>query len=213
MKKREAPKIKALIFDIGGVQLYYNHWLAARPMAKVLGISAKKVHGVIADTGSHPGFVNLCETQNSEKKYWQHAAKLWGIDWKDFPMKKIDALWNKIFFPNKNILKLLPKLKPKYKLGLLSNMGCGHKKYLKKKHNVHKPFTKPVFSCDVGVRKPNPKIYQITLKRLNAKPQETVFIDDLPRNIKAANKLGIHGILYKNHNKFLKEMKELGVEW
>jgi len=46
--------------------------------------------------------------------------------------------------------------------------------------------------------KPDPAIYHLILGRYNLIPQETVFIDDMEKNINAARDLGIHGILFKN---------------
>lgn len=50
-------------------------------------------------------------------------------------------------------------------------------------------------SCVVGMRKPNPKIFEMALAELGANAHETVFIDDFPGNIVAAEALGMHGVL------------------
>ena len=49
-------------------------------------------------------------------------------------------------------------------------------------------------SHEVGMRKPSPAIYHLTMERLNASPQRTAFLDDLRANVDAANSLGMHGI-------------------
>jgi epoxide hydrolase-like predicted phosphatase len=51
-----------------------------------------------------------------------------------------------------------------------------------------------VDSHEVGMRKPNPAIYQLTMERLGAVPMRTAFLDDLEANVHAANALGIHGV-------------------
>ena len=45
-----------------------------------------------------------------------------------------------------------------------------------------------------GIRKPNPKIYQLTCKRLGIHPNEAVFLDDLGINLKPARQLGMQTI-------------------
>ena len=50
-------------------------------------------------------------------------------------------------------------------------------------------------SCELGYRKPNPKIYQWTLDQLGMKGEETLFLDDYPENIESAANLGIHGFI------------------
>lgn len=49
-------------------------------------------------------------------------------------------------------------------------------------------------SHEVGMRKPNPAIYHLTMKHLNATPSRTAFLDDLRANVDAANSLGMHGV-------------------
>jgi putative hydrolase of the HAD superfamily len=51
-----------------------------------------------------------------------------------------------------------------------------------------------VDSHEVGMRKPNPAIYQLTMDRLGATATRTAFLDDLEANVEAANALGIHGV-------------------
>lgn len=62
----------------------------------------------------------------------------------------------------------------------------------------HLTFPKFTFtSFELGLLKPDPKIYETVLERLNARPQEVIFIDDKETNVKAAQKLGIHGIVFE----------------
>jgi epoxide hydrolase-like predicted phosphatase len=51
-----------------------------------------------------------------------------------------------------------------------------------------------VDSHEVGMRKPNPAIYQLTMDRLGATATRTAFLDDLEANVEAANALGMHGV-------------------
>lgn len=51
-----------------------------------------------------------------------------------------------------------------------------------------------VDSHEVGMRKPNPAIYHLTLERLGAQPERAAFLDDLEANVIAARALGLHGV-------------------
>jgi epoxide hydrolase-like predicted phosphatase len=51
-----------------------------------------------------------------------------------------------------------------------------------------------VDSHEVGMRKPNPAIYHLTMERIGATPSRTAFLDDLEANVHAANAIGMHGI-------------------
>lgn len=57
-------------------------------------------------------------------------------------------------------------------------------------------FDVTVISAEVGMRKPDPKIYQLALDGLRVRAEDAVFVDDFPENIAAAEALGIAGVLH-----------------
>lgn len=61
-------------------------------------------------------------------------------------------------------------------------------------------------------RKPFPDIYQLTLDRFNIDAESSIFIDDNLRNIKAAQRMGISGIHFKNPEQLLLDLKEYGIK-
>jgi len=69
---------------------------------------------------------------------------------------------------------------------------------VKKKEIKEVIFERVIVSCDVGVRKPRPKIYKLTLRKLKLKPSQTIFIDDLQWNTKPPQKFWMKTILFKN---------------
>ncbi len=68
-----------------------------------------------------------------------------------------------------------------------------------------------VVSGDEKTRKPFKDIYEITLNRFNIIPEKSVFIDDNLRNIDAANALGINGILFKNPEELIQQLKTYNI--
>jgi epoxide hydrolase-like predicted phosphatase len=61
---------------------------------------------------------------------------------------------------------------------------------------VHELFDDVIDSSAVGVRKPNPEIFQLALRRLGVtRPDAAVFLDDFAPYVDAARSLGLHGIL------------------
>jgi putative hydrolase of the HAD superfamily len=57
-------------------------------------------------------------------------------------------------------------------------------------------FDARVFSCDVGVPKPEPEMYLECLRALHRRPAETLFLDDKEPNVRAAEALGLHAVLF-----------------
>jgi epoxide hydrolase-like predicted phosphatase len=67
-----------------------------------------------------------------------------------------------------------------------------------------------VDSSELGVRKPDPKIYEALLKKLDRSAGEVAFVDDLPVNVDAAAALGIHAILFTGLETCRAELARLG---
>ncbi len=80
------------------------------------------------------------------------------------------------------------------KLYYLSNMPAPFARTLEQKHDFIDWFDGGVFSGDVKLGKPDPAIYQLLGDRHSLVPERTVFIDDMPVNVKAAQDLGWHAI-------------------
>ena len=77
-----------------------------------------------------------------------------------------------------------------YKLYVLSNMSREFIDFLRKQ-DVYANFDGDVVSCEVGVVKPMPEIYDLLLDRFSLDPGDTIFIDDRKENIEAAEAKGI----------------------
>ncbi|MFC1648604.1 HAD-IA family hydrolase [Nanoarchaeota archaeon] len=71
--------------------------------------------------------------------------------------------------------------------------------------------TVQIWSCEVGVAKPDPRIYQILFEKANVKPEECLFIDDKQRNIDAARELGMLGIVFEGNDKLFPKLERLGL--
>ncbi len=78
-----------------------------------------------------------------------------------------------------------------YKLYVLSNMSREFIDFLRTKE-VYSCFDGDVVSCEVGVVKPMPQIYDILIDRFSLVPSETLFIDDRRENVEAAEAKGIN---------------------
>lgn len=95
-------------------------------------------------------------------------------------------------------------LKEQYKTALLSNteipaMNC----FSTQRYNM---FSELIFSCREGTRKPEKKIYEIAIKRLRVKSEETVFIDDSEEYVNGAKTVGLNVILFKSSEQVKKEL-------
>ncbi len=115
----------------------------------------------------------------------------------------------------KQRLEYLTELKKNYKTFLISNTNFIHLRrisaYLKENYGVTDIapyFNKVYYSCKVGMRKPEPEIFQLVLNENNLLPEECVFIDDVENNISVANSLGLQTILIKQGEEVVEKLKK-----
>ena len=75
------------------------------------------------------------------------------------------------------------------------------------RHGWDDMFDEVVISGEVGMRKPDAEIYHHTLDLLKVKPEESVFVDDLAHNIKAAADFGMIGVLHVDYESTRQELE------
>jgi epoxide hydrolase-like predicted phosphatase len=70
-------------------------------------------------------------------------------------------------------------------------------------------FDAVIISGEVGLRKPEPEIYQLAAERVGLAPEECVFVDDLAPNVRGAAAVGMVGVHYADHDRVVTELEEL----
>lgn len=105
---------------------------------------------------------------------------------------KVYNMNNYIFFDD--VKKTIEILSKKYKLGIISDTWPSIERILKSE-GLSEYFSSKTYSCNLGVYKPNPKMYDHALSTLKIPSEETVFIDDSVENLKGAINFGIQPVL------------------
>ena len=218
--KNPNSKIKAIIFDVGGVlQLYQKSTTLKRPHHSVHEYVAKKFK---KDLDSWFDSIDTAYSKSMGGKIKSSIAISSIAKNLNTNKKHLSTLFNKAYKKllgkNQELYNLAHNLKSQgYIIGILSDQWALSKPMLMPKKDI-KDFDITIASCDVGIRKPNPEIYKLLIKKLKQKnnsinPSEIVFIDNRKWNLPQAKKLGIKTILFKNNKQLIKELKKLGVKW
>lgn len=142
----------------------------------------------------------------TEEEHWQNVMKLLKL-----PADETERVKSEFFggdVVDRAFLEFIRSLKPKYKIGLISNAWDGLRAYIEREKFAD-VFDAMIISAEVRAAKPDPKIYQIALEQLQVKPKEAVFVDDMPENIEACEKLGMKGIRFTNPESALKQLKAI----
>ncbi len=107
--------------------------------------------------------------------------------------------------------EIIDKLRGKYKVMYLSDNVKERVNKLDARFGFISWFDGGIFSHEVGVRKPNPKIYEFALEKGDAKPEETIFIDDKPKMLEPASLIGITGLVFESPEKLENDLNNIGV--
>lgn len=80
-------------------------------------------------------------------------------------------------------------------------------------HGLQECFDLILESAKLGMRKPEPQIYSLACQRLDVKPERIVYLDDIGRNLKPAQEMGMTTILVRDARTALKELERvLGID-
>lgn len=192
--------IKNIIFDYGNV-IFSINFARVQQSFKALGIS--NVDEFFGHLQQDPIFDAFDRGQINAAQFRERIREK--ANNPDLTDDEIDAAWNSILVGiAEGNHDLLLKLKDKYRTFLLSNINEIHYdfilKYLKKdfgfENNDHL-FEKIYYSHFTGKRKPEIAIFEQVLHENNLNPTETLFIDDSPQHLAAAQTLGIQTFLMK----------------
>ncbi|HET7893233.1 MAG TPA: HAD family phosphatase [Candidatus Sulfotelmatobacter sp.] len=144
--------------------------------------------------------------------YWAMLAKDAGVDLSPDQLDaihKLDlAMWSSI---NSSMVDWLGQLRLSgMKLGLLSNMHPEMVAHCRKQFSWLKNFDFVTFSGEVRLIKPEPAIYEHTLRGLGVSASEALFLDDREINIRAAQALGINALRFESIEQLRRELESAG---
>lgn len=200
---KEFKNVDTIIFDAGGVLFFINEYrntIIERVLLS-MGYDEDKVKKAV-DIGNefdtyYFGRGNSIRTWNDEKKWLQLRSDVISKAVDDGNEELMDRLSYLAFdtFQYKlfdETVEVLERLKERYTLSVLSNATASLDwafDYL----DIRKYFDHVVISAYEACEKPEKKIYEIALERLNKSPEKCVFIDDKIINVEKAESLGIQG--------------------
>lgn len=197
--------IKTVIFDLGGVYFTDGTKRAIDIISQRWNLDQSKV----ADIFKGKIGTAYRESQISHEEFWRQAKETLGID---APMEELAEIWLNGYVPIEGTVEIIKELKEKgYEILYLSDNVQERIDYIEEKYHFLQYFKSGVFSHIAGVRKPNPKIYQLALEESSNPAENCVYIDDKPNLLEEADKLGMATIAFVNADETRKKLIELGV--
>ena len=199
--------IKAIIFDVGGVLVRTADRAGRNALEQRLGLKPGESEFIVFNsemgTKAQQGAITNAELwawiqehlQLNEEEFSAFRRDFWAGD-------QLDT----------TLVEMIRQLRARYQTAIISNATDNLRETLTINYPMADAFDLIVGSAYEKVMKPDPRIFERTLARLDRQPNEAVFIDDFAHNIAGARAVGMQAIHFTPELDLVVELAKLGVE-
>jgi len=186
---------KAVIFDYGNVLCLPQTTNDMAAMARVASIGTAEMHRFYWRTR-----LPFDRGDLDVHSYWDALAAEAGRTFTATQLEEIIRLDNESWSrPDPVMVRWAARLRASgIRTGVLSNMPITLRIWLTAHARWLDDFDHRTFSCDVRLAKPEPAIYEHSLRGLGVAPADALFLDDREANVEGARRLGLHGLLFRS---------------
>jgi epoxide hydrolase-like predicted phosphatase len=196
--------VKAIIFDLGGVLLRTADFSPRERLATRLGMSQSELEDFIF--GGESGD----RAQRGEITVDEHWRNLYHR--LNCSSQELTAILDEFFGQDQldsELMDYVRRLHQSYKTALLSNAWDDLRQVIAEKWHFEDAFDTIIISAEEGVAKPDWRIFQLTLDRLEVIASQAVFVDDMARNVEAARAIGMHAFQFQTPTQIRREIERL----
>ncbi|MDE1823629.1 MAG: HAD family phosphatase [Candidatus Micrarchaeota archaeon] len=196
--------IKGIIFDIGGVIVKWDNRTYFSYLGRLSGISAKEI-GRIVD--------------NIDKRYGFERGRISVSEFEKVLAKRIEINVNRIrwfhFYRanmkvDRKVVDITRRLHRDYTTAYLSNIDKRRHSYTRRVMDTS-VFDYGFASFAIGYVKPDRRIFEYAIRKMDMKPSELLFIDNVRENVEGARKAGLNAILFTGAANLGRRLKKMGL--
>jgi HAD superfamily hydrolase (TIGR01509 family) len=140
----------------------------------------------------------------NEEEFFQELSELVGRTVTKDEMDQSTAIYA-------DVVAIAEKVGETYPTGLLSNAPGEYLRTILANNDLERLFKTIVISSEIGMVKPDRNIFEYILDKMDATPEETIFIDDSPLNVEGAKAVGINAIRFESPEQLKKDLAAFGV--
>jgi putative hydrolase of the HAD superfamily len=198
--------IKTVVFDFGNVIGYFDNRRTLHRLLLHTDLTADQLVAAFREANLEDDY------EAGRLTTAEFLQRLREIGQLRCPDNVLVEAWSDIFWPNPDVVALLPFLKGCYRLLLGSNTNELHaRQFCRQFAEPLRHFDALVLSHKIGVRKPKAGFFEHCQQVSGSAPHECLFIDDLPANIAGAQALGWQGIVYTSADDLHERLAALGI--
>lgn len=198
--------IRAVFFDFGGVIQRTEFQAPRQQLAQRFNMDYDDIDKLVFGGGPNSTAARASIGEIDVREHWKAIAKRLKI--KESQIAEFESEFFAGDVLDMSIISYLRSLRPRFKTGLISNAWSDMRDYLVRK-KIDDTFDTLTISAEVGIAKPEAKIYHLALELAQVKANEAVFVDDMPANIEACQQIGMKGILFKDPQEAMDQLKRL----
>ncbi len=202
---------KGVIFDLGGV-VFSSPMQAFSKLEKQHGLEHNFLNRMIVRNGEDSAWSKLERglLAMGEEFFSAFDKEIALAGASNFSSRELMQEVNRSMGVNQNMLKAIEILKQnELKVAALTNNWVENDSKKGFGEQIQEYFDVFIESAKVGLQKPDPEIYKLTLNIMELLPEQTIFLDDIGRNLKSAHALGITTIKVSEPEKAIGELSSL----
>ena len=199
--------VNVITFDLDGVYFPNGKANFISALGK-LGVSEDEAKRVFLQSPQMNVFYKNGKV--TDETYWTWAVNQWKLNlpWQDLVKLMIEG-----YDVDEGIVFTVKELRKDGKrTAICSNNFPARINSLQEKFGFLDNFDIHVFSYQVGVSKPDPRIFQELVKKSEVQANQIVFADDNQANLEGAKQVGITTFLYEGFAKYLDQLRSVGVK-
>lgn len=199
-------KTKCILFDLGGVVLHWNNSWLTNEISKQFNLSKNQFE---LEFENHLGI--LSSGKITEQEFWKSISAKLDASHLIRPDSILEPIFRKLVSINKSVYALSENLKEKgLSIGILSNTEPVTYSVIENLESFDH-FDYKFLSFQIGLIKPDPKIYQHVVQNLPFKKEELFFIDDNLQNVHSANTFGLKTVQFHSYETLLDDLENLKI--
>ncbi len=195
--------IRAVFFDFGGVLMRTEFQAPRQHLAERFKLDYDDIDKIVFGSESAR---RASVGEITEETHWLEVLKRFKR-----PASEIKSFSDEFFggdILDHNLIEYIRSLRGRFHTGLISNAWSGLREFITKEKIID-IFDTVVISAEVGVVKPDAKIFNIALEQAKVRAKDVVFVDDVKVNIEACEKIGMKGVLFKDPQETMDQLNRI----
>lgn len=194
-----------VIFDLGGVLVHMKPALMIRRLAAETGQTVEVLERVLVD----PALLEQLELgRMTPRQYFDQLARRLKLSWS---FEEFVAAWNGILSENTDTTGLLQRLWDRYTILVLTNTNILHDEHIRRTWPVFDRVHHWLASYQIGLRKPEPQIYELALRTAQTPPHSAIYIDDVEEHVLVARGMGLTAVHFTDGKMLEEDLRQAGL--